>query len=594
MESIEDTPTKRRKLSAGNAAQSLTYDSQDDSGDELFAHHNTVDTVQLPSTQPTQILSQPTLTYRRDETVQVPVSSPTPGQKLSPAASSKIVDLHESIAKQIAPAGTVFRPPLSVSRKVPQKTVAVVELSDDDEGPSYRGGSSEDDYHFGHKADIKPSNFIQNTRKAINIDNLDRFKNITSQAVYNPSNEAERQSAPSKAQVVDDLNINDILDLQLKTKIIRIRSILPSCSVQACKSALIKAKSNFDDACDLLTSPDGPLFHHDLKLSRGQSLVQKPLAKQQIKAPAQKIHEKWTKPPQNSPTANSIVSSTGSPPKARRRLVRGRKILSSPICAPATEFPPSTVSPRGALSLDSEDDNSTNNDSAIGTEVEDTTTDRQVLEFFNTCSTPDLSDIANISEETATLILTRRPFKSLQQIREINAEPQGNSKKKASSKKPLGDKIVEKSLEMWIGYEAIDNLVRQCNKIGNLVKEDMEKWGINIYGCDSKDGELELANFESISTDIKDSALGTPSSRSSPVEDGNRENTKISHQRNKDFFPQPSIMAPGIVLKDYQIVGVNWLSLLFEKNLSCILADDVSALGWNDSFESLDPNPFSR
>ena len=34
-------------------------------------------------------------------------------------------------------------------------------------------------------------------------------------------------------------------------------------------------------------------------------------------------------------------------------------------------------------------------------------------------------------------------------------------------------------------------------------------------------------------------------------------------------------MAKGIQLKDYRAVGINWLSLLFHRKLSCILADDM-------------------
>ena len=34
-------------------------------------------------------------------------------------------------------------------------------------------------------------------------------------------------------------------------------------------------------------------------------------------------------------------------------------------------------------------------------------------------------------------------------------------------------------------------------------------------------------------------------------------------------------MSPDTVLKDYQLVGLNWLALLFDKQLSCILADEM-------------------
>jgi SWI/SNF-related matrix-associated actin-dependent regulator 1 of chromatin subfamily A len=34
-------------------------------------------------------------------------------------------------------------------------------------------------------------------------------------------------------------------------------------------------------------------------------------------------------------------------------------------------------------------------------------------------------------------------------------------------------------------------------------------------------------------------------------------------------------MNPDITLKDYQVVGLNWLALLYKHKLSCILADDM-------------------
>ncbi|KAF9518677.1 hypothetical protein BS47DRAFT_226715 [Hydnum rufescens UP504] len=44
----------------------------------------------------------------------------------------------------------------------------------------------------------------------------------------------------------------------------------------------------------------------------------------------------------------------------------------------------------------------------------------------------------------------------------------------------------------------------------------------------------------------------------------------------RDYIPvQPKTLASGTCLKDYQLLGVNWLSLLHRKNLSCILADEM-------------------
>lgn len=46
----------------------------------------------------------------------------------------------------------------------------------------------------------------------------------------------------------------------------------------------------------------------------------------------------------------------------------------------------------------------------------------------------------------------------------------------------------------------------------------------------------------------------------------------------KDYMStQPSLLAEGVVLKDYQLLGINWLSLLHRKKLSCILADEMGS-----------------
>lgn len=38
---------------------------------------------------------------------------------------------------------------------------------------------------------------------------------------------------------------------------------------------------------------------------------------------------------------------------------------------------------------------------------------------------------------------------------------------------------------------------------------------------------------------------------------------------------QPASVPDGIALKDYQLLGVNWLYLLYKRNTSCILADEM-------------------
>ena len=638
MDSIQETPAKRRKMMNG-MAQSQEYDSQNDSGDEIFDDYETVATVPLPTkpiqrqvstdilsspsafvTQPTQIISK--TTPQKDNNggkqtqvqsqVQVPASSPV--QTLNQASTTPFDPPQGGkLAQNMAPPGTAFRLPMGV-RKAPSATPKpspVVDISDDDL-PTYNGSSDEDSHH-SRRADIKPSTFITSAQKILGADSSrkseNRFKEITANSFYNPLNGSRgpplqapkrsadimanaygntsrplhsqsRQKSPAKALPTQDIDVNDIQDFQLRSKIMRMRIIVPQFSIRACKRALEMKRFNFDDAIEFMISHEGELTQVDLTLSDGEdpltapsSAPKKAAAKQQVKV-KQNIQEKWSatqsvaKDLRLSSPLEILPSNTPptAPPKPRRRLVQGRKHPSSPVAAttpPSKSRPLVVSSPTRSISFNSEA-----SDSALGTEP-DTELENKVLDFFKTCSVLDLSDIATITIEVAEVILSQRPFHSLENIRRISSEVPSKTTKK-SARKPIGDKIVDKCLDMWAGYEAVDNLVKQCEEISKPLKLDMEAWGVDVFGA-STDGEFELTSF-SHDVSPRDSGIGSPTSLSiSDLDDADMR----KGGKKRTLFPQPSNMAKDISLKDYQIVGINWLSLLFDRKLSCILADDM-------------------
>lgn len=647
MDSVQETPTKRRKLDNVGAASSEAYDSQNDSGDEIFDdfetvatlpvqprtqhRHETVDSLSSPPpyiTQPTQIIRKLTPNREQTPSVQVAASSPSRDSHASPTTTKNIAG--GRLASSMAPAGTAFRAPPGIAKApqvAPKKVTPVHDISDDDL-PTYKGSSDEDSSR--HRADIKPSTFIANAQKSFGSRNAQnggqRFREITASSVYKPNDmsnkpklalagsiydsrnrdesqttsrfSATKQSAdtmanayggvrrsqppkqvkqtgPAKAMPAQDIDIDDIEDFQLRSKIKRMRDILPTHSVLTCKRAMELKKYSFDDAMELLISSEGDPNQVDLTISDGDGgdplasqAPKKASAKQQIKAPNKSIQEKWaaTQPVQKSNLPSSplaTVSSPVAPPKSKRRLVQGRKQQSSPdpISSPAKS---PTAAPSRPVISDLDD-----SDSALGaSDSDDKELEGKVLNFFNTCSAPDLADIAAISEEIATVMLSQKPFGSLNQIRGISGDPppKNPKAKRKSMKKPIGDKIVDKCLDMWTGYEAVDLLVKQCENLGKPLKEDMKAWGVDVYGA-AKGGELDLVSFHR-DTSPRDSGIGTPTTNSDDEGD-------VKTLRRRSFFPQPSNMAQNIELKDYQIVGVNWLSLLFDRKLSCILADDM-------------------
>jgi SWI/SNF-related matrix-associated actin-dependent regulator of chromatin subfamily A containing DEAD/H box 1 len=52
----------------------------------------------------------------------------------------------------------------------------------------------------------------------------------------------------------------------------------------------------------------------------------------------------------------------------------------------------------------------------------------------------------------------------------------------------------------------------------------------------------------------------------------------ISEKKPKNFLTkQPAMLPDGVKLKDYQLLGVNWLNLLYSRKYSCILADEMGS-----------------
>lgn len=605
-ESVPDTPVGDKKVIHSTPPPA----GKDDAEYETIATvplgnlHQQPPTQLTPAsqrlTQPTQLV-EPPHSAKSNSVVQVAASSP-PGPTSSPSRPTPVGSRISSI---MAPSGTQFRPPVSAG---PAKRAPVIDL--DDDGPTYRGGSSDDDAQMAMNTDIKPSTFTKSARspdKVMNSpvgggDSMNRFKEVTASAVYNPMAAKRtaaqmdpapkgipvkkvRQDGPSRAQPVSSnvASLQEIDDYQVRVKVERMQKVMPQKSVQACLQALLAKRGNYDDALDHLVNSDemdaNGSSEDELSADKHASAP----VKQQIKARGT-IQDKWAAmnlqnrgsqktepsleeqkprrrlmrgPKGRDPSPSPARRSVSPPRKKTGRLVQGRKRAS----------PDRSESPEAPLEI------SDDSDSAVEAIAEEEgPLETKVLNFFNTCQTPALVDIAAITEDVAEHIISHRPFASLDEVRVVPA-PTGNqpAKPKGSrgrkTPKPIGDKIVDKSLDMWKGYEAVDSLVARCEALGKPIATEMKKWGVDIFG--KRDGELELVSIDPVAS--HDSGIGTPASqRSEEDSDG-----PGSGSRKVRFISQPGIMCEDLKMKDYQIVGINWLSLLFEKELSCILADDM-------------------
>ena len=252
-ETVETVPLRRDNQSQYNA---LNQASMASLRPDLPTQHT--NTARL--TQPTQIIhrSPPpaTLSSPTNTTVQVAASSPIPTPVPTRKASGILAN------SLMAPAGTTLRRPFAA----PLPKIKPITIDSDDEGPTYKGGSSDDDEGI-RRSDIKTTTFQR--RQADTIpespakggNNL--FKSIISGSAYDgqsngvkrsadamasaygnsSSFKKPRQTGPSRALPVmsspeADIDLDDIDDPNIRRKIKRMTSFITHATNRQCFDAL--------------------------------------------------------------------------------------------------------------------------------------------------------------------------------------------------------------------------------------------------------------------------------------------------------------------------------------------------------------------
>lgn len=172
------------------------------------------------------------------------------------------------------------------------------------------------------------------------------------------------------------------------------------------------------------------------------------------------------------------------------------------------------------------------------------------------------------SAEQAEIIISLRPFATVEEL-----------KKKLTKRKGVSFGLFEQYIEVIQGYIEVDRCLTKCENIGKDIAEIMEIWTGS-----SRDGRSRTSTPDPGSTSgvqpSQDTGLHVTSVDVEKIKaEIMTEQDKKRRATLKMFVTeQPKTLAEGVVLKDYQLLGVNWLNLLYSKDLSCILADDMGKL----------------
>lgn len=184
------------------------------------------------------------------------------------------------------------------------------------------------------------------------------------------------------------------------------------------------------------------------------------------------------------------------------------------------------------------------------------TDEGRALEYLNMTTCEGIQELTGCTVEQANAIIKLRPFKS---VEDLNVKL-GQGRKKAG---PAGisPRLFEDCIEIFKGYGAVDSILEECENIGSNLRLSIASWSTPSSSAKGKGKADPLTTF---SDDVQDGSISL------------RTITNIRPQKSQDHLTQqPSILPTSVKLKDYQLLGVNWLNLLYRNKLSCILADEM-------------------
>ncbi|KAJ4008117.1 DNA-dependent ATPase fun30 [Fusarium irregulare] len=260
----------------------------------------------------------------------------------------------------------------------------------------------------------------------------------------------------------------------------------------------------------------------------------------------------------NSRDTSRSVSHTASPSPEklppRRRLVQGLRKQSVPSSPPFPSSPaaaPAHASSDDPLVIDLVDDDKEEAYQAEASPDLSDDEDDRVLTSLNTCTIQELAAMTGMKEDQLECMIAKRPFNDISSARRVTVGKKPGARK--ASKVSIGENVVE-AVEVFLNaVEAIDNVVAKCERDAKAIKQQVDTWDIDTFGHDKLQGQRQ---------DSED-LPPTPTSISAPK------------YVRPPIAKQPRYMDGHCKMKPFQLVGLNWMSLLYNFNIGCILADEM-------------------
>lgn len=158
--------------------------------------------------------------------------------------------------------------------------------------------------------------------------------------------------------------------------------------------------------------------------------------------------------------------------------------------------------------------------------------------------------------EQARKVISLRPFSSVDDV-----ETRLRQGKKKAGPAGISPRMFRDCVEILEGYGTVDQILLDCERIGTDIRRVISAWSEKGKEKEHKHSSL------SASSELDEGSGG----------DGALSIVSVSaNVPAKSLISKaPSVLSEGVQLKDYQLIGLSWLHLLYSKELSCILADEM-------------------
>lgn len=265
------------------------------------------------------------------------------------------------------------------------------------------------------------------------------------------------------------------------------------------------------------------------------------------------------------PAQYSSPQSQPRPVKTYQAPQTSGSILARQLAAAAGSAPKKKR--KRAAQSESEDDGGAYDSGGSGDEYGSAETPAQVqkretlaVEFFNTCEKEMLMELAGANATQATLTMKLRPFTSASDFRLRTRKQKG-----------VGNMMMETYLEVVSGMNEVDKVLNNCERIGAELSRVMRIWQ---SGAATTDPNVGVNTASDVGMNIVAISDEVYEQRVVPSQDPQVQAAFQGYLRRK-----PEGIPDTVTLKDYQMLGINWLNLLWNRRTSCILADEMGECG---------------